>query len=236
MRQIRHRGPNLAVVASVYVILKIASVFPVASLSPDRPYFPELNAPLNTVVSYFSTHTHAVLLCAFLQVGTAIPFAIIAATLISQLQFLGVRAAGAYIALAGGLMAAMSEFFCGAMIAVLGQQPVVQDPVLLHAIHYLVVSFGGPGFTMPFGLLMAGVSVTAAFLKLLPKWIVVFGLVLAGIGELSWLSLLFRQADVLIPLARWPGFVWLIATGFALPRTIYRHSASSSPMEKAAAA
>jgi hypothetical protein len=32
---------------------------------------------------------------------------------------------------------------------------------------------------------MAGVSIPAAFLKLLPKWIVVFGLVLAVIGELS---------------------------------------------------
>jgi hypothetical protein len=98
----------------------------------------------------------------------------------------------------------------------------------LHAFHYLVVAFGGPGFTMPFGLLMAGVSVTAAFMKLMPKWIIALGLVLAVIGELSWLSILFPQADFLIPLARWPGFVWLIAAGFALPKTVARTIETSS--------
>ncbi len=38
--------------------------------------------------------------------------------------------------------------------------------------HYLSVAFGGPGFTMPFSLLMGGVSLVAAFMKLLPKWVV----------------------------------------------------------------
>ncbi|HEV7553052.1 MAG TPA: hypothetical protein VGP65_15300, partial [Candidatus Angelobacter sp.] len=53
---------------------------------------------------------------------------------------------------------------------------------------------------------------------LLPKWIVVLGLVLAAAGELSWLHLLlFPKLLFLIPLTRFPGFIWLIAAGFALP-------------------
>ncbi len=67
---------------------------------------------------------------------------------------------------------------------------------------------------------MAGVSVPSAVTKLLPKWLVVFGLFLAVCGELSWLNLIFPKALFLIPLTRFPGFVWLIATGFILPRTI----------------
>jgi len=59
----------------------------------------------------------------------------------------------------------------------------------------------------------------------LPKWIVILGIVLAAIGELSWLDILFPQALPLIPLTRFPGFVWLIAAGFSLPKTIERANA-----------
>ena len=59
----------------------------------------------------------------------------------------------------------------------------------MRALYYLSYAFGGPGFSMPMGLLLAGVCVPAAFMKLLPKWLVVFGLALAVCGELSWLNL-----------------------------------------------
>jgi hypothetical protein len=66
---------------------------------------------------------------------------------------------------------------------------------------------------------MAGVSIPSAFMKLLPKWLVVFGIFLAVCGELSWLNLVFPKTLFLIPLTRFPGFVWLVATGFLLPKT-----------------
>lgn len=68
------------------------------------------------------------------------------------------------------------------------------------------------------GLLIAGVCIPAAFNKLLPKWLIAFGLLLAVAGELSWLNLIFPQVLFLIPLVRFPGFIWLIATGFMLPK------------------
>jgi hypothetical protein len=72
---------------------------------------------------------------------------------------------------------------------------------------------------VPFGLLIAGVTLPAAFLKLLPKWIVVLGIALAICGELSWINLMVPAALPLVPLTRFPGFVWMIAVGFALPNT-----------------
>jgi hypothetical protein len=45
-------------------------------------------------------------------------------------------------------------------------------------------------------------------------------LVLAVIGELSWFNLILPQALLLIPLTRFPGFIWLIATGFLLPKSL----------------
>lgn len=218
----RHASPHLGALAIVYVVLKIASVYPVSAFGSKPPYFPALDAPAADVVSYFSTHTSAVLLCAFLQIGAAIPFGILAASMVSRLQFLGVKAAGAYIALFGGLMAAIDEMSSGAAISVMAQPLVAGNAVIIQAFHYLSVALGGPGFTMPFGLFMAGVSVTAGFMKLLPKPLIVFGLLLALSGELSWLSMVFPRAGILIPLTRWPGFIWLIWTGFKLPQATVR--------------
>jgi hypothetical protein len=39
------------------------------------------------------------------------------------------------------------------------------------------------------------------------------------IGELSWFRMVIPSALFLIPLTRFPAFVWLIATGFLLPKS-----------------
>jgi hypothetical protein len=45
-----------------------------------------------------------------------------------------------------------------------------------------------------------------------------FGLTLGVIGELSVFSLVIPSALFLIPLTRFPSFVWLIFAGFKLPK------------------
>lgn len=216
----RHEGPHPGIVAAVYVVLKIGSVYPVSSFGSKPPYFPNLNASTETVVSYFSTHSAVVLLSAFLQVGAAIPFAIFAACMLSRFCFFGATAAGPWIAFTGGAIAAIDELASGAAIAVMAQPLVAQNGPLVQAFHYFSVALGGPGFTMPFGLLMAGISIAGGVMKIVPKWLVAFGLVLAVVGELSWLSMVFPRMGLLIPLARWPGFIWLIAAGFAVPNRL----------------
>src|SRR5207249_3857082 len=83
-----------------------------------------------------------------------------------------------------------------------------------------VFAVGGVGFSVPMGLLIAGISIPALMLKLLPKWLIIFGLTLAVIGELSFFSLLIPSAVFLIPLTRFPSFVWLIFAGFKLPSRV----------------
>ena len=64
--------------------------------------------------------------------------------------------------------------------------------------------------------LLAGVAVTSGFLKLMPKWMIVAGIALAAIGELSWFSMIVPGLLPLVPLTRFPGFIWLILAGFML--------------------
>jgi len=90
---------------------------------------------------------------------------------------------------------------------------VVQTPSVLLALYYFSYALGGPGFSVPMGLFMAGVSVPCAFLRLLPKWVIVLGMILAVTGELSWFHLVSPKTLFLIPLVRFPGFIWLIAVG-----------------------
>ena len=72
------------------------------------------------------------------------------------------------------------------------------------------------------GLLAAGVSIAAGSLHLLPKWIIWSGFLIAAIGVVSSLNVLLPVTNpipLLIPLTRFPAFVWLTAAGFALPQT-----------------
>lgn len=163
-------------------------------------------------------------MCAFLQFGASIPLGIFTATVVSRLRFLGVRAAGPYIALFGGLATSFNVAVSALTLWVMAFPGVAQDAAVLRALYYVSFAFGGVGYSVPLGLLMAGVSVPAAVMKLLPKWLVILGLVLAVVGELSWFNLVFPKALFLIPLTRFPGFIWLIAVGFMLPKSTVRAS------------
>jgi hypothetical protein len=102
---------------------------------------------------------------------------------------------------------------------VLAQPGVAADASLAHALFLFAFALGGTGYATTLGLLCAGLSVPALFYRLLPRWLAICGLVIALIGELSWFGLIAPRFDILIPLTRFPGYLWIIAAGFALPRT-----------------
>jgi hypothetical protein len=218
---VRHRGPHLGALAIVYTVLFNAGLYPV-TIFADKIHFPGPWENGDVIVPYFQTHPLPVLICLFLQFGALVPLGIFTASVVSRLHFLGVRAAGPYTALFGGFAVVFNGMAASFLLWVMVHPGIAQDPTLLRALYYLSYAFGGPGFSVPMGLLLAGVCVPAAFLKLLPKWVVGLGLVLAVCGELSWLNLIAPKALFLIPLVRFPSFVWLIATGFPLPRVATR--------------
>jgi hypothetical protein len=208
--------------ATIFTVLFNAGLFCVVSFSAGKPHFPGPWESAQTITTYFQEHSSAVLMCAFLQFGASIPLGIFTATVVSRLRFLGVRAAGPYIALFGGLATSFNLVVSALILWVMAYPGVAQDAAVLRALYYVSYAFGGVGYSVPLGLLMAGVSIPAAVMKLLPKWLVIFGLVLAVVGELSWFNLVFPKALFLIPLTRFPGFIWLMAVGFKLPKSAAR--------------
>ncbi len=228
---IRHAGPHLGMLALAYALLFNAGLTAVSAFGTPfgvrPPYWPGPWESPDVIVSYFHNHPTAVLICVFLQIGALIPLGIFAATIVSRLRFLGIDAAGPNIALFGGFMTVFNSMAAGFTVWAMIHPGVTQDLTITPALNYLSYAFGGPGFSMPMGLLMVGVCIPAAFRKLLPKWLVAFGLLLAVAGELSWLNLVFPKALFLIPLVRFPGFIWLITTGFMLPKAATRPSRPS---------
>ncbi len=211
-----HASPPLGPVAIAFMVLFCAGVYPVTVFG-GAPHFPSPWEPASTIAAFFQARPSAVTLCGFLQFGSAIPLGVFTASIVSRLRFLGITAAGPNIALFGGFAAAFLLILSGAVMWTMAHPGVAQDAALTNALYYLGFALGGPAYAVSLGLLMAGVSVPALFLRLVPRWIAILGLALAVCGELSWLNLEFPAAVFLVPLTRFPGFVWMIAIGFALP-------------------
>ncbi|HXA01160.1 MAG TPA: hypothetical protein VNW99_04175 [Cytophagaceae bacterium] len=216
--QNKHRGPHLGMLAIIFTLLFNTGLSFVISLSGTPPYFPGPWESAETIAVYFQNHSHDVLMCAFFQLGSAIPLGILTASMVSRLWFLGSKASGSYIALFGGFMAALDLAISAFILWVMAYPSIAQNTSVTRALYYLGFAIGGVGYSVPMGLLIAGVSVTTGFMKLLPKWMVGFGILLALIGEASSLSLVFPKLLFLIPLTRFPGFIWLIIAGFMLPK------------------
>jgi len=221
--QVTHKGPHTGLLALLYTLLFWIGLYPVTALY-KLPYWPGPWEPASVIVSYFQNYGSRVLFCIVFQLGAIICFGLFVVTIVSRLRFLGAKAAGTYIALLGGFLV-LADAFAGSMAMWTLLHPgVIENPPTVLALYYLGYALGGPGFSVPMGLFLAGVSVTAGFMKLLPRWVVIFGILLALAGELSLLHLAFPKLLFLIPLVRFPGFIWLIVTGFMLPKSREKQS------------
>jgi hypothetical protein len=211
----RFRGPHLGVLATIFTILFITGLSFVISFT-GGPHFPSPSDSAAAITTYFYQQPHDVLWCAFFQFVSAVPLGLLTVTAYTRLRHLGVKATGPAIALLGGMITAINVGISSLVIWVMAYPGIAQDGVVIRALYYITFAIGGVGYSVPLGLLIAGLAVPAAFMRLLPKWVVWFGLVLAVIGEASAFSLVFPGLVLLIPLTRFPGFIWLIITGWKL--------------------
>lgn len=209
-------GPPLFSLSVVFVVLFLAGLVG-ATISAGTTFPSPFDDP-GRIISYFAQHSTAVLLTAFFQFAAAVPLMLLTATVYARLRHFGVAVAGAVIALAGGLGASLFLMLSGMFTWVLAGPAALGDPSVVRAIQDLSFLTGGPAHVVFFGLFMAGVSEVALFTRMLPRWVAILGVVLAVIAELSTLSLVVPALAVLLPLARFPGFVWLIAVAALLPR------------------
>lgn len=213
----RFRGPSLILLATVHILLFAAGLAAAVALRHGTSYVNPF-APAEALRSFFTQSPAAVRVSNFFLFGSAIPFGIFAVTTVSRLRYMGVRAAGTNIALLGGLIATIALLLSGIVGWILSVPEVLASAPIIEMVNFLNFLFGGVVFAVGFGLLAAGVSVTCYFMRLLPRWIVALGILVALAGELSSFSLIAYPANFFIPITRFVGFIWMLSVAGALTK------------------
>ncbi|RDV46789.1 hypothetical protein DOE76_01775 [Leifsonia sp. ku-ls] len=224
----RPGGPPLGPLAIVTLSLTVAAV---AVLVAGTGSVPDPFADPAAVAAWYAEHTVAVRVGALLQFGAAVPLGILAASAYARQLRLGVRVPGPVIGLFGGIAASIalstSALVTWSLTGALGPGA---DGVAA-ALARLAFALGGVGYATGLGLLMAGIAVPAYILRLVPRWLAGVGLVLAALGELSFLSLVIDPLQALLPVVRFGGGAWLIAAAFLLPVARPRRGGSADARE-----
>jgi hypothetical protein len=219
-----HTGPPLLSLAVVHALLFVASLAALLLLRHGASWSRVMSlnpyGPAEAARNFFAESPQAVRVGAFFLLGSAILLRIYTAAIVSRLRFLGDRKAGADIASGGGLAASGGLAAAALCLWVLSIPDARASIPVTRALHFMAFLCGGAFFSAGFGLLAAGVSVTSYFARLLPRWLIWFGLLIAMTGELSTLSLVALPMTFAIPITRFGGFIWLIAVGALMPKAV----------------
>ena len=223
------RGPSLLLLAVVHIVIFVANLVAAAALRHGAPYVNPFAAG-EAIQAFFLQQPAATRIGNFLLFGSAIPLGLFAVTAVSRLRYLGIRATGTGIALFGGITAAGAVAFSGLFGWLLSLPDVLSSTSTVKAIYYMSFLTGGVTYAAAFGLLAAGITITAYFARRLPLWLAIVGMIVAFAGELSWFGLVTFPANFFIPITRYLGFLWMLLAAFILGRS-HRTAPALSPAE-----
>ena len=186
--RVRHAGPNPGAVASVFTVLFLAGLVPVTLIAGDTHFPSPLQSP-EEIMAYFRVNAGQSRDLRLLPVRRGDSAGHLhrdhdepPALSRRPCRRRGHRALWRAGRLVHDVVSALVQW-------VLARPGIATDGTLAQGLYYLIFATGGPGYSVPLGLLIAGISIPALVLRLLPRWVGVMGIVLAVIGELSALSL-----------------------------------------------
>jgi hypothetical protein len=207
-------GPPLLPLALISVALFAASLVVAATGGGPLP------SPYDhtRVIAFVSGHATTVQVAATLQFASAVPLAILAASLSSRLRYLGfARVPGVLIASTGGTLASAMLAVSALAQWVLSRPGTATNGGLVRPLADLAYATGGPGAVVFLGLLVAGIAVPAAIGRLLPRPVWIAGVAFAAAAELCTIALISKPAAALLPIARFGSLAFLIAAAALLP-------------------
>lgn len=205
-------GPSVATAG-----LFLANIFIVLTFAGDL-YFNPFDAD-GSVQQAHADHATAVKWVALVQFLSALSFAAFTAVLWARLRALVPRAtAPTYLVAVGGTIGAVLLGICGLIQWTLAF-PAVHQEEGWQGLQLLYFGLGGFGHVAAAGLLVGAASLIARRARLLPSWLSMAGLVISVISVASVATFVAEPATSLIPLGRFPTFIWMILVAFMLPRS-----------------
>jgi hypothetical protein len=197
----------------MHAILLIASFIAIRLLAPGAR-IPNPFASDDASRVFFTSNAHAIRVGDFLQLASAMCLAALAAVMSAVQKARNTRSIGWTLTLAGGTGAAtflVLTSLCSWALAA----PLATDPgTAFHTLQFLPFLMGGPGWAGFFSMFVAGIAISGT--DELPKWAVLSGYCLSVVAGLATLVLLTIDAAPCLPIARFLGFVWLIAVTWLL--------------------
>jgi len=205
---------SLIVLTALHFAFFFASLIAIPILAPGSR-IPNPFGNDSEVRTFFLTAASAIRLSDFLQLASALCLAALSPLLSDRLSSMS-RGSYSRLTLAGGLGAAimlsLSALFSWAIVS-----PGNADlGPALHAFQFLPFLLGGPAWAGFFAIFLAGISVGAR--GILPGWLTGTGLFLACVSALATPVLLSILFSPCLPIARFLGFLWLIALSIYLAR------------------
>ncbi len=219
----RYIGPPLLAPALAHVVLFVASI--VVGTSAGVFGRPDTAAAVLTV--NLAEHAGAARTVAFLQVASGVTLGVFTAAAASAVRSRTPRLAGLDIARFGGYGAGLLLAVSGLSTwsaATAADGAAGGSEAAVKALTLVSFATGGPGYVALFGLLVAGIAVPLFIARLAPRWIGGTGIALAVVAELALLSLATDVLQPLLPLARFPGALWMLVVAAIL---VPRRSAAS---------
>jgi hypothetical protein len=217
----RHAGPNLLLLTLVYTGFMLAGGAKLVAAFR----FPHDSA--EKAIAYLAQNGWSIQWGSFCELASAIPLGIFMVTTVSRLRFLGVRAAGESIAFLGGVGVTVMLILSALASWSLTRPGIAETTGAVPVLQAISFAGGGPGFAVLLGLFIAGVSIPAGIYRLIPRWLMALGIVVAIACELASLSLLNFKAAYFIPVGRFVSIVWMIGVSLTLPASITRSIAET---------
>lgn len=208
----RRTGAPLLPPVLSYVVLTIAGVAIPPLVSGLRPWASDAAA-----LDFYRNHVGAAHAGAFFTLGAAIPLAVLTAVATTRIRNLGLDVPGRIIAQVGGTVAAALLALAGLVDLALTQSHVADSAAVVRALRAVNFAAGGPGYVVFSGLLVAGIAISALFGRVLPRPMAWAGVAVAVVCEIASLTVAFDALDVLLPIGRFGGLLWLLVLGFTLP-------------------
>jgi hypothetical protein len=209
----RYIGPPPLAPAAAHVVLFVASIV----VGTSAGVFGRPDTAAGVLTANLADHSGAARTVAFLQVASAVTLGVFTAAAAAAVRARTPRLAGLDIARFGGYGAAVLLAISGlATWSAAEAAAGAGASAAVKALTLLAFATGGPGYVGLFGLLLAGLAVPLFVARLAPRWIGGTGIALAVVAEFALLSLTTDVLQPLLPLARFPGTLWLLVVATLL--------------------
>jgi hypothetical protein len=205
-------GPPLPAPAAAYAVLAVAAAVTYPRVRPGDD--------AATVLATLQAGPTAAAVSATLLVAAAAPLAVLTAAAAHRLRSLGARVAGPVIALVGGVLASASLLLSGVTgWAAAGTASGVgpDGAAVVRALTQVSFAAGAFGFALGSGLLLAGLSVPALILRLVPRPLAAAGVGVGVLGGLAIVGMLVTPLQFLLPVVRFGGLIVLAGLALTLP-------------------